>query len=420
MKNRYSLRGRYYVLLCSILIVTIPLFCQYDDKSCNNHYETAIKFTLDAPEFHPFTVSRGGDKVYIATSNLQYCAKMQRLEYGRIVVSKNVFRFANRPMDRCLDGGADGNVWYDSIGKLKDVRGNDSLGYIRVKSRACATASQPCPDHEYGGWTDLFPWGTSCRGAQSRDIYASQIHPFDSILPGGGDIKNPHGIGPTFYDRSDPKPAGWTENGFGPNSGPNRYFDWGFNNPIYSSCWGSNTLEGSRVKVSAGTAYRPRLWRCMTVDEWEYLIRLHKVDGKDSAWTVCSLQDTISNKPVPGVLFYPDDFSFQNQNCDTLPFGNYQQDASSLVLPDAQWHELERAGCVFLPATYYRAGDAKRTLQETDKKFCWRYWSTTAHLYGSAWGTYMFFNSPTDARCYFDYDAPAYLGLPVRLVQDVL
>lgn len=398
---------------------TMMVFSTDEAPDCNRSYETAIKFTLLKPEYHPFTVSIAGEKVYIASSNLQYCARLQRLENGRLTTSRDVFRFATNPWDRCMDGGPQGNVWYDSVATLSDVNGKDSIGYVRVKSRACATNTLPCPDRNYGGWTDLFPWGTSCRGHLSKDSFATQRNPYDTCR--SSDIKNPFGFGPTSYDVSDPKPAGWVENGFGVKSGMNRYFDWGYSNPIYGTCEGTKLLEGRRVTVPMGTAYRPGLWRCPTQDEWNYLFQLHRTaDGDDSTWTICSIQDTSINAPIAGIILYPDDFSFVGRK--RFPLANEKDDPTALVLTIDEWHNLANAGCVFIPSTYYRAGEPgqPRFLQETENKLCWKYWSATSNTYPYVPTTYIFYRDATNCRYIYNYDTKKCLGLPVRLVQDVI
>lgn len=409
-------------LIVGLLGITPLLYSQVgDDESCNRVYQTAIKFTIDAPQSHVFTVSLTGTRVYIAPTNLQYCAQMERITSGRALISRDVFRFADRPFDRCLDGGSEGNVWYARVDTFKDKNGYDSLGYVRTKSRACQTATADCPGREYTGWTDLFPWGTSCRGAQSKDRYATNVHPYDTVK-GPGVVNNPYGFGPTFYTVYDTPPAGFVENGFGLNSGPNRYFDWGYNNPIYSACSGTKVLESGRVTVQAGTAYRAKLWRSMTPSEWEYLFRYHHVESKDSAWTICSILDTLTNTAVCGIVFYPDDFTFLNKSHGVLPFGNIRQDPLTLQLPLGQWNELSNAGCVFIPATYYRGGatGADRTLKETDKTMCWNYWTPTPYRNGEAYSVCVTYHGTSMGNIIeYNRETPTYCGLPVRLVQDV-
>lgn len=171
----------------------------------------------------------------------------------------------------------------------------------------------------YGGWIDLFGWGTS--GWDSGNTY---YHPWDCNNSSGSQYGYP---------------------GIGNLTGAYANSDWGVYNPISN---GGNTTN---------------TWRTLLSDEWDYVFNTRS--------TVSGIRYAKAQvNDVNGVILLPDDW-----NADTYSLNNTniaEASYSGNIISATQWIILENAGAVFLPAAGYRFGT---TVGEIGS--CGYYWSAT-------------------------------------------
>lgn len=218
-----------------------------------------------------FSVS-DGKEVYFSKGNLQYKA------------STNTWRFAERQID--FVGSQSNDCW-------GIVSGSDNQ-YI---------------SQYYGGWVDLFGWGTS--GWNNGNQY---YYPYST---GSNNGVQGYGYGPT--------------NGISYNFGLTGSYanaDWGVYNAISN---GGN---------QAG------LWRTLTGDEWDYLLNTRN--------TVSGIRYALATVDgVHGLIIVPDNWPIEL----ALNNPNVSGSFSSNTITAENWTNiLEANGAVFLPAGGQRNG----------------------------------------------------------------
>lgn len=278
---------------------------------------------------------------------------------------------------------------------------------------------------------DLLHWGSSCQGKRACDPNAEQFMPHElgqTIDYSATTPANTWHIGPSYYaSPAQGNAEGWKtdvkRNNFDTNSGPSRYFDWGYANVIreYTECT-QQDANGNSIHSMDSTLYRPGVWRTLTADEWEYLLISpnRKIENQDSLWTLCTIEDPENGHHyIYGFILYPDDFSFTSLGMDQLPLGNLNyKKADTIRISWSDWTIFEDNGCVFLPANHLRpggTGNTAFTLGNTTILFDMRYWSSTAIDASKAY--VCFHNQNTLNPKFNGYNR--YAGLGVRLVQDV-
>lgn len=338
------------------------------ESPCNRHYETAIKFIVDTPVAHPFTVDANGARVLFSSGNLQYCANYSEIQDGVKRSIHNAWRFAPRQFDFVGDAGAatvgatpvvGGNVYYDSIvntgTKSLVVSTRDSLEY----------ASKLCDNNQrgsgYQGWIDLLPWASSCQGSKVHDPLTKHFSPSDLINMNEvvNGLHNQYGVGPSLDLPNDSLCVGALNETFDKVSGANRYFDWGFGNGIreFRRCT-RLVAEDSVEHYRDSTMYRPGVWRTLTSAEWKYILENRKLleDNAQLAWSCVSITDTLTingtNPTITGIVLYPDDFSFTEVGLSLIATGKAGAFTPTTLAMD-EWELLELAGCIFLPSAYY-------------------------------------------------------------------
>lgn len=424
-----------------------------DESPCNTHYEAAIKFVLDTPIVHPFTVSKDETtgkigKVIFSSGNLQYSPKYQHIvstsNGQRCETVIDVFRFAPRQIDRITNGSdaypRNGNVYYDTIIKadVPSVWGGDSF---YAEKRKCTNVTNTAVYVPYGvtaqyhGWIDLFPWGSSCQGKFAQDPGTQQFYPYQYNTNNTGNTANPYGIGPSYYADNDTKaPAYWkvgdiNRNNIDTNSGPSRYFDWGYANIIkeYRNC--IEIVNGKPIHTLDSTAYHIGTWRTLTAEEWNYLLFTRKVEFSTNNWSICCVEDTTlhatgNDKYIRGILLYPDDYNYtlvdapkiaranirtENRNgtaTGTIPCRNYQGKYDSysksytttyyygydeVKVSATDFQRYEGMGCVFLPETWNTVNNNLGTMAGWFAfDFAVDYWTATS--VNATNGYYMAYN----------------------------
>lgn len=274
-----------------------------------------------------FTANEDGDQVYFSKGNLQYQA------------STNTWRFAE-------------NQW-DFVGST-EVSSGETGGTVEGSSNHLMSSS-------YGGWIDLFGWGTSgfnhgavCYQPWSTSTIYSDYYIYDSTDP--------------FYDLSD-------ESG--------------------QADWGYNAIENG--------GNQPNMWRALTDAEWEYLFFTRTTSSG-----MRFVKATVAGSP--GVILLPDDWNAELYDLSEVNVGDAYYNSN--IITGAVWQNVfEAVGSVFLPAAGYRNGDQIAGLASYAY-----YWSSVhddAHpeYEGNFANCLRVTNSRADM--YFVY---RYYGLPVRLV----
>ena len=237
--------------------------------------------------------------------------------------------------------------------------GGNHVGAVYEKGKKCDNRSI---SDTYDGWIDLFGWGT--------------------------------GNAPTKYTKGDSDYATFTE-------------------------WGDNAIS------NGGNA--ANLWRTLTKDEWLYLF--HGRTNADSLFTYATVTGKVGTKDVSveGVLLLPDDWVTPDGltvnrllaagNDVSWEYTYYEiniDDPFSLnSYSDSQWQQLEAAGAVFLPKTYYR--DSRSVYDDADDQLEGNYWSSTQSTDELRKAHYIYFYSEALVA---ESASLTYYGGAVRLVQD--
>ncbi len=148
--------------------------------------------------------------------------------------------------------------------------------------------------------------------------------------------------------------------------------------------WGVNAISNGGNEAN--------LWRTMTIQEWNYLIR--------NRTNAAKLKGQATVADVHGYVLLPDSW--------TLPAGlSFTPSPNNWTTNDytaEQWAQMEAAGAVFLPATGYRDPEIKGVGTRGE------YWSSNVV---SALGAYYFAFNETTANV---NGGRIYFGHPVRLV----
>lgn len=206
-------------------------------------------------------------------------------------------------------------------------------------------------DTFYNGWIDLFGWGTSG---------------FDSLMPYSFNDTN------TFYVPGEHSITGTN-------------YDWGLYNPIS----GAGNKAGS--------------WRTLSYDEWHYLL-YYRESASMKRGLATILNGMGEGCDMVGYILLPDKWE--------LPSGcafsaGVDKGFAANRYDMAQWHRMEGAGAVFLPAGGYRD---KHKVSLVGEYGC--YWTTSVYSEETAYELYFM-----DARSELGPSARAN-GHCVRLVQE--
>lgn len=251
-----------------------------------------------------------------------------------------------------------GNKWrfaenqYDYIG---DQEGNTTL----VSKRATNTE-----------WIDLFSWGTSGwnSGAYTYQPYTIFIsNAYSSHYYPGIDYHNDL-------------------------TGECAYADWGQYNAISN---GGN---------------KPRLWRTLGLEEWRYMLFHRPTSTVGSTANARFVKATIGD--VEGLIIFPDHYVHPENIA--LPQSINAATGSAFttnVYTKAEWRNMEKAGCVFLPAAGYRGtGSTIHGVKTTGY-----YWSSTHLDFETAYN--LSFGTSDSGRVTTHYSNYRGFGASVRLVR---
>ena len=258
-----------------------------------------------------FTISSAGDQAYFSTGNLQYQA------------STNTWRFAENQ--------------YDMIG-----------------------ADNQFISSTYGGWIDLFCYGTSGwpSGAIAYQPYSTSVTESDYYIDGY-----------VLF----PLVKGY-EN-----------LDWGLYNKISNG--------GNEAGV----------WRTLTGGEWKFLMQ-NRPNAKEK-------MGAANVNGVNGVVILPDDWTLPKGLKFTSGFSSsfeseYYAKVNKYSLED--WRKMEAHGAVFLPASGLRKGTQVKDVGDGGY-----YWTSSANDKKTRMA--FFYSYGLDPY----YESVCGIGYSVRLVQDV-
>lgn len=211
----------------------------------------------------------------------------------------------------------------------------------------------------YGGWIDLFGWGTS--GWNCGNIY---YHPWD-------------------YDDSDGNQYGPPENSSLEGNYANS--DWGYYNIISNGGDQSNR------------------WRTLNQPEWFYIFY-----ERNTMSGIRYAKAKVNG--INGAILVPD-----NWNTDTYDFINSNQIDASFEdneISSIQWEIIENAGAIFLPTAGWRDGVSLYGLNNYGF-----YWSATSYDNGmELCAVGVEFTNHVDISCHCT--SQRWKGYSVRLVQD--
>ena len=209
---------------------------------------------------------------------------------------------------------------------------------------------------DYDGWIDLFCWGTSGYDNTANDPYAIFYQPWSNSTIHLSTIKLDSTLNCDMYDITGEcvweytyLDASYNAYGYGPSTNMQQdvgifatsaYYDWGIYNAISN---GGNS---------------PDIWRTLTTDEWEYLLRT-----RNNAQYLRS-QGTVNG--IKGYILLPDDFKKPADITWLHQANNWTSNTYTIE----QWEKIETIGAIFLPASgWCRTIDG----QEYDGG----YWSST-------------------------------------------
>ena len=275
---------------------------------------------------HPFTVA-SGKVVYFSQGNLQYLAQ----------------------------GGSGGNASATAASGA-NVGGTwrfaeHQFDFIGANNKNAAQT--------YGGWIDLFGWGTS-----GYNHGATRYQPWSTSTTS------------SHYYAYSSSTAIYTYNLYDQSG----MADWGKANSI-SNGGGSS-------------------WRTLTTDEWKYLISTRK----DGSGKLLYGEGKVGSC-TPGLIILPDDWRCPSGLPDVV---RGTSSSWSNVYSYSEWSQMEAAGAVFLPAAGYREGTSVYKVGSDGL-----YWSSS--YFSSYSACRLFFTSGTvspnntDDRC---------SGFSVRLVSE--
>lgn len=189
----------------------------------------------------------------------------------------------------------------------------------------------------------------------------------------------------------------WT---IGTATGDVDYFGWSTNATAYGINTSKNASDYSGSFKDWGTAIDDKgTWRTLSAEEWEYLFNDRIVNGgtKEGYSYQRAYLDRKKTNAIYGIILYPD---------------NYTAQITEEFYAIEQWPELEKAGCVFLPAAGGRYGD------DHNGYIGWRgyYWSSSTSSDSSFKASHLFFHGDRVSPSYY---TSRYLGFSVRLVTEI-
>lgn len=318
-----------------------------------------------------FTIDAAGHQVYFAAGNLQYRR------------SDNTWRIAPNQYD-LIGGSTTSSSWGGNVsGSTNNGIGNSS----------------------YTGWIDLFGWATS--GYHNTDDNGCvRYQPYDflslSVSATDGDPNNNlYGYGPSANHIGNSTSYVISRLNVCDLDGDNANYDWGV---YHSNVTANVNANRAIIQYGSGPVGSGAVWRTLTVNEWEYLLKTRDFNGDDVpggkgehySWS------GVTCNGVEGILIYPDGY--------TLQLTSTSNDHATI--------ESVPSRCVFLPCAGYRKNASMNSSKEG------YYWSSSGQTSNKSVNAYFLrFNvkntgeAPSITVPTSDY---RYNGCAVRLVTPVI
>jgi len=228
-----------------------------------------------------------------------------------------------------------GTQVYFSKGNLQYI-GSDATPYWKFADNQYdylgTTTGQNSTDTDKD--RDLFGWGTS---GWNNGNYFYQPYNTSNATSSSYTSSNGYGYGPTNGSTYTYSLTGDYANA-----------DWG----VYI---GNSITNGASTK-----------WRTLTKDEWVWVLG---PSSSPNPGTNCRESSTVNGtanarfaavkvNSVPGLLIFPDSFTWDASTMGTAPttFNTYQSSWNNVNYTTTQFGYIEAAGCVFLPAAGGRGG----------------------------------------------------------------
>jgi len=302
---------------------TVYYFCAYATNGLGTNYGDEIIVTL-----HPIGTISGlfsvdaEKQVYFSQGNLQYRA------------SDGNWKFAERQYD-CI-GEANSNI-----------------------------------SETYGGWIDLFGWGTSGFRDPS-DTYNTNYLPFSTSNSVVNTVYNYCGYGPST-NMSNPNLTGTS-------------YDWG----IYNRISNGGELD----------------WWTLSKDEWEYVFIKREASNVNGTANARFAKAIIAE--VRGVILFPDQYTHPLDVAQPFDINGQDSFFESNCYTIDDWAKMESRGAVFLPTAGSRTGTSTGNVGVNGS-----YWSATnnGNRYAYCVSFHQNYLYPT-----YNYGNREY-GISVRLVR---
>ena len=186
---------------------------------------------------------------------------------------------------------------------------------------------------DYGGWIDMFGWGTSCWNS-------------------GAKIYKPYS---TSNDGLDYLPGNNPENGL---TGEYAFADWGIYNQIGKD--------------------EPGTWRTLTKDEWNYL--LVKRTDAGNKYGAAKVNGVTGIVLLPDEWMLPSGCGFTAGMTGADDHTDWSLVAGTNIYSAVIWQKMEEAGAVFIPVAGYRGGTDVYHVGAYG-----RYWSSSAYTDNQAY-----------------------------------
>ena len=163
--------------------------------------------------------------------------------------------------------------------------------------------------------------------------------------------------------------------------------------------WGGNEIDA----YQAGTFY------LLGSEDWNYMLK----NSERSKTRCIKLQLTTGSGTINGLLIFPDQYTHPLDDAFSSDYLNRTATAfSGVTISLEDWAKLEKAGCVFLPATGYRGYSEGNVILEESNIWYWT--ATSATDSGQAYALDIY-----DGNLIYNKKTARYQGCAVRLAREV-
>lgn len=163
--------------------------------------------------------------------------------------------------------------------------------------------------------------------------------------------------------------------------------------------WGGNEID----------AYQASTFYLLGSEDWNYMLK----NSERSKTRCIKLQLTTGSGTINGLLIFPDQYTHPLDDAFSSDYLNRTSTAfSGVTISLEDWAKLEKAGCVFLPATGYRGYSEGNVILEESNIWYWTATSVTDS--GQAYALDIY-----DGNLLYNKKTARYYGCAVRLAREV-